>query len=346
MKNALFLALAALVGLASGSTAIAHPTKKTAPNAQAGAASIVPPGQITINGDVATPRTLKWSELAILPQQTLTVNVDGATHVEKGPYVTDVLGLATPNILACSRNDVLRWWILVSNQTGAATVLGRGEVDSGFGNRPAILSISEDGKFLTAQGPRLIVPGDASSTRDLKHVVMVTTRRAAPQLPVSGCPTAGNLFTPSVGSLVVNGGVQTPQTLAFSQLQGLTQVGQTVSFLSGSTPTTNAESGPTLADVLAKAAPAFKASCPNDKLRWYVEITGSDGYASVLSYGEIDPSLGNRNPLVSLTENGSSLANAGPRVVQNGDVRGGRLVSGTVAVSLFRVAPRIPVSGC
>jgi hypothetical protein len=180
----------------------------------------------------------------------------------------------------------------------------------------------------------------------MKHVVMVTTRRANPQLPVSGCPSSANLFTPSVPSLVVNGDVKTPQTLTFSQLQGLTQVGQTVSFLSGTTPTTIAESGPTLADVLAQVTPNFKTGCPNDRLRWYVEITGSDGYASVLSYGEIDPSLGNRNPLVSLAENGISLAGAGPRVVQNGDVRGGRLVSGTVAVSVFRVAPRIPVARC
>src|SRR4051794_15766243 len=58
-----------------------------------------------------------------------------------------------------------------------------------------------------------------------------------------------------------------PQTFALSQLQGLTQVGETVSFLSGSTPTTTSESGPTLADVLARVAPAFKSSCPNDQLR-------------------------------------------------------------------------------
>jgi len=175
---------------------------------------------------------------------------------------------------------------------------------------------------------------------------MVTTRRATPQLPVSGCPATSNLFVPSVPSLVVNGSVHSPQTMTFSQLQGLSQVGQTVSFLSGSTPTTTTEVGPTLADVLAKAGPGFKSSCPNDKLRWYVEITGSDGYASILSYGEIDPSMGNRNPLVSLTENGISPSNAGPRVVQNGDVRGGRLVSGSVSLSVFRVAPRIPLAGC
>jgi hypothetical protein len=238
-----------------------------------------------INGDVATPRTLKFSELASLPQQTMSVNIDGVTHVEKGPSLIDVVGFATPNIVACSRNDTLRWWIMATNQKGQAAVFGRGEIDPGFGNRPAILSISGDGKFLTAQGPRLVVQGDASSTRDLQHIVMVTTRRATPQLPVSGCPATSNLFAPSVPSLVVNGNVHSPQTMTFSQLQGLSQVGQTVSFLSGSTPTTTTEVGPTLADVLAKAGPGFKSSCPNDKLRWYVEITGSDGYASILSYG-------------------------------------------------------------
>jgi hypothetical protein len=78
-------------------------------------------------------------------------------------------------------------WILVTNKSGAAAVLGLGEVDTGFGNRPAILSLSEDGKFLTMAGPRLIVPGDGASTRDISHVVMVTAGMASPQLAVPGC---------------------------------------------------------------------------------------------------------------------------------------------------------------
>src|SRR5262249_41613935 len=155
----------------------------------------------------------------------------------------------------CSRNDTLRWWIQVTSDDGSAAVLGRGEVDPNFGNRPAILSIDEDGKFLTSVGPRLIVSGDASSTRDLRHVVMVPTRRPLPQLPVSGCPATPGLVTPSVPSLVVNGDVKTPQTLAFSQLQSMAQTSQTVSFLSGTTPTTTTEVGPLLADVIAQAQP-------------------------------------------------------------------------------------------
>lgn len=313
----------------------------------AGTAVVPPRGTIQINGDVALPTSLKFSELASLPQQTISVTIDGTQHTESGPYLSSVLKLATPNYLACSKNNLLRWWILVTNVHGASTTLGAGEVDPGFGNRPAILSISEDGKFLTLQGPRLVIPGEVTGTRDIPRVVMVTTRMAAPQLPISGCPATPAAITPTVGSLIVSGAVANPATYTFAQLQSLPQVTQTVSFLSGTTPTTNTETGPLLSTILTAARPKFNASCTNDNLNFYVEITGSDGYASILSYGEVDPTLGNRNPVVSLVENGVSLAKVGPRVLQVGDVKGGRAVSGTVALTVFRVAPRLPRSaGC
>jgi hypothetical protein len=127
-----------------------------------------------------------------------------------------------------------------------------------------------------------------------------------------------------IGRLIVNGDVANPTAYSFAQLQAMPQATQTVSFLSGSTPTTNTEVGPLLSSILGAAQPKFKNTCRNDKLHFYVAITGSDGYTSILSYGEIDSSLGNRNPIVSLSENGTSLVSVGPRVLQNGDVKGGR----------------------
>ena len=338
---------AALVAATAGSAIAA--TGKNAPKKPAPAsasAAIVPAGKIEINGDVAQPTTLKFSELAILPQQTISVVINGVTHKESGPYLESVLKLAIPNYAACSKNNLLRWSALVTSSNGDATVLGVGEVDPGFGNRQAILSISQDGSFLTAHGPRLIVPGDGSPARDLTRVVMVTAGMAAPQLPIAGCPATTAAITPTIGSLIVNGAVANPTTYSFAQLQALPQVTQTVSFLSGTTPTTNTETGPLLATILAAAQPKFKTTCANDELRFYVEITGSDGYASILSYGEIDPALGNRAPVVSLAENGSSLAKSGPRILQAGDVKGGRAVSGVVADTVVRVPPTVPVAGC
>jgi len=109
-----------------------------------------------------------------------------------------------------------------------------------------------------------------------------------------------------------------PQTFALSQLQSLTQVGESVSFLSGSTPTTTSESGPTL------------ATCSPESRRHSSRAARTTSSA----------------PLVSLVEYGASLANVGSRVVQNADVRGGRLVSGTSRspASALRRASLSPVA--
>ena len=240
-------------GAATSGASKNAPKKKAA--AKAAPASLVHPGEIAISGDVAQPRTLKFSELAILPQQTISVTIDGTTHTESGPYLESVLNLAVPNYLACNKNNLLRWWIQVTSRDAGSTVLGVGEVDPGFGNRPAILSISEEGKFLTMQGPRLIVPGDGALTRDIGHVEMVSTGMAPAQLPIGGCTASGSptYITPTIGSLIVNGDVADPTTYSFAQLQAMPQTTQTVSFLSGSTPTTNTETGPLLASILDAA---------------------------------------------------------------------------------------------
>jgi len=94
------------------------------------------------------------------------------------------------------------------------------------------------------------------------------------------------------------------------------------------------------------AKPKFNSKCPTDKMQFYIEATGSDGYTSLLSWGDIDSSAGNRVPVFSLAENGASLATAGPRVLAPGDVRGGRYVSGTVALTLVRAKPKVALSGC
>src|SRR4051812_19565658 len=110
-----------------------------------------------------------------------------------------------------------------------------------------------------------------------------------------------------------------PQTFALSQLQSLTQVGESVSFLSGSTPTTTSESGP-------RRSP----TCSPESRRHSSRAARTTSSA----------------PLVSLVEYGASLANIGSRVVQDADVRGGRLVSGTSRspASALRGASLSPVA--
>ena len=319
--------------------------------AQAATSETLPPaGSLAIRGDIQRPTTLKASELAQLPMQTVTVAFvqDGTTvtHTEQGPYLSAVLDvLGGPNYQSCSKNDLLRWYALISGRDGRAAVVGRGETDPGFGGRQAILSIIEDGRFLIAGGPRLIVPGDATAARNIQHVVSIYTARATPLLPVSGCPGTPSTIAPTLGSVIVNGAVANPTTLTYAQMQALPQVSQSVTFLSGTTPQTHAEQGPLLADILTVAKPKFRTNCMNDRQRYYIVITGNDGYVGLLSWGDIDGSMGARQSIAALVEDGIAQI-SGPRVTVPGDVRGGRYVSGTVAITLVRAPTQVLSKGC
>ena len=216
---------------------------------------------MTFNGAVPNQLSLHPWELAILPQRTVTVtfqeNGKSVTHTEQGPYVADALTFAGWQPIAACRNDLLRWWIVASNAKGQTALMTRGEIDPGFGNRQAILSISEDGHFLSASGgPRLIVPGDATSGRAIKNVNQVTVGRATSQLAQTGCDDVGKVATPPpAGSVLINGDVANPMTLTTAQLQQIGLRTMNVNFLNGANPVTAAEQGPLLEDVIRMAKP-------------------------------------------------------------------------------------------
>ena len=311
--------------------------------------SIVP--TIKVNTTTGTLLTLKTSELSILPQASTTISLNGVSTVEQGPTLASLLTLAGVQYNAACKNDELRWWIEATASNGQAATLTAGEIDPFFGNRPAILSISANGQFLTSKGPTLIVPNDPAGQRNLKGVSVITVGRATAQLPsvTPACsPTVAPVTPPPPGSVVINGDVSSPQTLSFAQLQAVQpQLNQTVTFLNGSTPSTNSESGPTLESVIALAKPKFLACDPTDKLRFYVAITsGIDGYTALVSWAELDPNVDGYNQLLSLVENGASQSSIGPRNTVPGDVRGGRYVSGGAVITVFRAPTEVRIPSC
>jgi hypothetical protein len=330
-------AVACLAAAAYGRTTINHPA----------VTSIVP--TVTVNSSTGTLVTLKTSELAVLPQTTVTVPINGKSTTESGPLLSALLTYAGVQYDSACKNDELRYWVEATNPKGQAVVITAGELDTGFGNRPAILSISENGQFLTSQGPRLVVPND-SGARNLQHVSMITVGRAPVQLAdtaTPACGTTGTAQAPPPGSLTINGDVKNPTTYTFAQLQAMPQLNQTVSFLSGTTPSTNTETGPSLISLIQAAQPKFLSCDPNDELRFYVEVTSSeDGYASTESYAELDPTLNNTMSLMSLIENGASQASVGPRLTVPGDVKGGRYVSGSAIVTVLRAPTEVTIPSC
>ena len=119
----ILIAVALVGALTTAAIAATGGAGKNAPKkkvvAKAAPAALVHPGEIEINGDVAQPRTLKFSELAILPHHTISVMYDCTTKPESATFLESVLNLAVPNYLACNKNNLLRWWIQVMSRTQA-----------------------------------------------------------------------------------------------------------------------------------------------------------------------------------------------------------------------------------
>jgi hypothetical protein len=63
-------------------------------------------------------------------------------------------------------------------------------------------------------------------------------------------------------------------------------------------------------------------------------VLGRDGHHTVLSWGEIDPELGDTQVLLGLQMDGRDLDEQGPHLVVPGDRSGGRYISRIVEIRI------------
>ena len=152
---------------------------------------------------------------------------------------------------------------------------------------------------------------------------------AAPTTSTSSSTTAA-----PAGGVVVTGDVRRPGPVTATQLAGMAHHTVSVQFGSAKGTETHTETGVLLSDLLPVSALAT-TSRKNDQLAFAVVATGSDGYAALVSYGEIAPDFGNRGVLLATTQDGAVLPH--PRLVVPGDVKGGRYVTGVVDLHVTRV---------
>jgi DMSO/TMAO reductase YedYZ molybdopterin-dependent catalytic subunit len=137
------------------------------------------------------------------------------------------------------------------------------------------------------------------------------------------------------GSFIVTGNMQHKLRLSVADLAAMpNQQTVEVTYHAGSGTEHHVFTGPLLLDVLTQAAPRFDPAIKNDKLRHYVSVTASDAYRALVAYGELDPNFENKQVLLAVTQDGTSLADQGPRLVVPGDIAGGRYVTGVVKVKL------------
>ncbi len=168
------------------------------------------------------------------------------------------------------------------------------------------------------------------------RVVVVGIIGAATLFLTSGslgasAPPPGTSFTVSVTAEPGNGMDTTdftPLSLTMAQLASMPQV--TVPIDSGATT----ETGPLLTSLLTDAHFTPIAACKNDSVRYWIEASSLDGSAAEVTDGEIDPNFGGNTTILSINQNGTTLA--APRLVVSKDANDARDVSDVFNLTIGR----------
>lgn len=142
--------------------------------------------------------------------------------------------------------------------------------------------------------------------------------------------TAGKPSSPST-SLSVTGLVKNPGPVTLSDLQTFSKV--TVS-INAKPIGTHTFGGALLYDVLQKAQVITLKGRKNDVLRKSLVVSGTDGYAVAIAWGELDPRFANKQILLAYEEDGKPLAHADgfARLIVPNDVFAGRYVSNVSSI--------------
>ena len=292
--------------------ALAPPAASGATTARVGKTSV------SVTGAAAAPATYTTEQLAALPQTTVQTTrstpFGPITHTDRGVSLQALVELAQPALPGPPvKNPSLRVTIGVSGNGQPAT-LALGELHPDFGNHPAVLVLSRDDVDVHGQ-PWLVVPGDTNDRRTVLRVRNITIGVQSPTATPPAHP----------GDLAVSDGRRT-KVLSAQRLAKLPSETRTVTFLQGTTPQTRTEIGPALSTVLSAAG--LKPGLDS----WVAAVAASDGYTATVTPGE--DSVGGRPLMVSLNENGVALTQ--PRLVTDGDVKGGRYVSGVTDLFVGR----------
>jgi hypothetical protein len=269
---------------------------------------------LSVGGEVTTAASYTAEQLAALPQATATVTVGGRQVTDTGVLLETLVtsaGPAYPASLLNTKNELLRVTVTVRGAGHRQVTFAVGELDAGFGNHPALLALTQNGHRI-AHGPELVVPGDRAPVRFVPRVSRLTVGIAT---------TPATNTNPAAGSPVEIIDGHHHVTLSAALLARLPAETLPVSFLGPSGTQTHTEVGPSLLTVLAAAR-------IRPTLGTWVAAVGLDNYVATVTPAE--QLVGGRPLQLSLNEDGVALAQ--PRLVTDGDVHGGRYVSGVVDI--------------
>ena len=292
---------------------------------------------LSVTGAVEHAAAYDAEALGSLPKITQSVSYSSGSGMQHHAYagaslwgVLDRSGISTtPGV----KNDLLNRYVLATGSDGYKVVFSLGELNPGFGNRPDLLAYAEqiggDWVPLTSDGfVRVTAPGDVKGGRYVSNLVNLDVRASGSTQTGAG----GGVST----RFVVSGQVDKPMGFDLEALKGLPSTTQTVGG--------NAYTGVSLWTLLDSVVGiSTNPDVKNDILGMYVVATGSDGYKSVFSMGELHPAFGNQPDFIAYELNGDALTGNGfARLVVPNDVKAGRHVSNLVSLEVFRATSAVP----
>lgn len=125
----------------------------------------------TVSGAVNQSMTFDSAALQALPATTQTVGSSSYTGVSLWTLLNTVTGLKPDN---SSKNPSIRMFAVATGSDGYRAVVTLGEIDPGFGNRPALIATSLNGAPLGSNGvARLVLPGDLRASRSVSNLVAI-----------------------------------------------------------------------------------------------------------------------------------------------------------------------------
>lgn len=196
------------------------------------------------------------------------------------------------------------YYYVVTAADGFTVSLAYFEVTARATDKQVILACEQDGEPLRV-GLRLVVPGDDLGARSIVGVVDLQLRGVPSVEPQPVRPRSDVL---TLGGLVAHPGRFSIDDLARFTTHDIQTPPMTGH---GSTPIPPRHyTGVLLWDVLSDAAPIVDPNVNEDLLRRIVVARATDGYASVISTGEIDPRFMGGNVLIATAQEGRPLADA------------------------------------
>lgn len=134
-------------------------------------------------------------------------------------------------------------------------------------------------------------------------------------------------------SISISGAVEHPRTLTLADLKRESAVTQAVMLKTGKGTLSGRFTGTLLWGLLQQAV--ISGTRKNEVIRHTITITGSDGYATVLSAAELDPEFGGEQALLAYEKDGRLLAGPGfARLILPADKSAGRAINGVVSISI------------